>query len=346
MSGIIYYPFISLPPKAWTYRQLFYYDEISTIVPMEYFDDPALYPSHMKELIREGLVIPQNFSGDYDIQNQLYAQFVRYLRNNDLTKRQAAFRGEHYMNVSAHAMYATKFKPHESVLSSQIYESKFGPAILHELQELGLARHENHRIYYVEKRTAFELMQFLTSLIATRIDAHPVTDKLPLFAINSQDDIIVRNRNEKRDIVLKRIMPLPQDIDLVRLMKFKDRHNELLKRFRTEIESIVLNDARAMDTKLFDTAIDRIKQQRDEITRRMEECNYRNIFKYSIHGMIPFAAAALEGDFNRNVLVTGSLSLLSAIASAISNLTPNRIDNTSGMKYLALANRTFRNFRE
>ena len=172
MSGIIYYPFISLPPKAWTYRQLFYYDEISTIVPMEYFDDPALYPSHMKELIREGLVIPQNVSGYYDIQNQLYAQFVRYLRNNDLTKRQAAFRGEHYMNVSAHAMYATKFKPHESVLSSQIYESKFGPAILHELQELGLARHENHRIYDVEKRTAFELMQFLTSLIATRIDAH------------------------------------------------------------------------------------------------------------------------------------------------------------------------------
>lgn len=185
-------------------------------------------------------------------------------------------------------------------------------------------------------------MQFLTSLIATRIDALPVTDRLPLFAVKSQDDIIVRNRNEKRDVLLKNIMPLPQDIDLVCLMKFKDRHNELLKRFRTEIESIVLNDAIAVNTELFDTAIDRIKEQRDEITRRMEEYNYRNILKYSIHGMIPFAAAALEGECNKNVLITGSLTL--SIATAISNLKSNRIDNTSGMKYLALANRTFCNF--
>lgn len=346
MCGIIYYPFISLPPKAWTYRQLLYYDEISTIVPMEYFYDPALYPSHMKELIREGLVIPQNFAGDYDIQNQLHAQFVRYLKNNDFTKRQAAFRGESCGRTSSHAIYATKFNPQKFVGSPQIYESKFGPAILHELQELGLARHENHRIYYVEKRTAFELMQFLTSLIASKIDAHPVTDRFPLFAVKSQDDIIVRNRNEKRDILLKNIMPLPQDIDLVRLMKFKDRHNELLKRFRTEIESIVLNDAIAVNTELFDTAIDRIKEQRDEITRRMEEYNYRNILKYSIHGMIPFAAAALEGECNKNVLITGSLTLSIAIATAISNLNPNRIENTSGMKYLALANRTFYNFRK
>lgn len=198
----------------------------------------------MKELIREGLVIPQNFAGDYDIQNQLHAQFVRYLKNNDFTKRQAAFRGESCGLTSSHAIYTTKFNPQKFVGSPQIYESKFEPAILHELQELGLARHENHRIYYVEKRTAFELMQFLTSLIASKIDAHPVTDRFPLFSVKSQDDIIVRNRNEKRDVLLKNIMPLPQDIGLVRLMKFKDRHNELLKWFRTEIESIVLYDAK------------------------------------------------------------------------------------------------------
>lgn len=105
----------------------------------------------MKELIREGLVIPQNFAEDYDIQNQLHAQFVRYLKNNDFTKRQAAFRGESYGRTSSHAIYATKFNPQKFIFSPQIYESKFGPAILHELQELGLARHENHRIYYVKR---------------------------------------------------------------------------------------------------------------------------------------------------------------------------------------------------
>lgn len=60
--------------------------------------------------------------------------------------------------------------------------------------------------------------------------------------------------------------------------------------------------------------------------------------------MIPFAAAALEGECNKNVLITGSLTLSIAIATAISNLNPNRIENTSGMKYPALANRTFYNF--
>ena len=167
-----------------------------------------------------------------------------------------------------------------------------------------------------------------------------------MFSIKSPDDVIARNRNEKRDVLLKNIMPLPQDIDLGRLMRFKERHNELLKRFRTEIESIILNDAIAINTQQFDTIIDRIKEQRDEITQRMEEYNYRNIFKYSIHGMIPFVAAALEGEFNRNVLVTGSLTLLSAIATAISNLNPDRVNNTSGLKYLALANKTFHNFEE
>lgn len=78
----------------------------------------------------------------------------------------------------------------------------------------------------------------------------------------------------------------------------------------------------------------------------MEEYNYRNILKHSIHGMIPFAAAALEGECNKNVLITGSLTLSIAIATAISNLNPNRIENTSGMKYPALANRTFYNFRK
>lgn len=343
MSGIIYYPFISLPQRAWTYRQLLYYDEISTIVPTEYFDNPVLYPAHMQELIREGLVIPQNFSYDYDIQNELYVQFIRYLKSNNLSSRRAAFSKPHCLVLPDRAqMFNTKFRHQESLTGGQIYNSKFGPAILDELQSLDLARQEDNGIYLVEKKTAFELMQFLTSLIGDRIEAYPTTDIFPYFGIKSQEEIIIRNRNEKRDVLLKKVMPLPEDIDFRRLMRFKERHHDLLRRFRVEIESIVLNEEICIDTARFENAVDRIEDQRDEIIRRMEEFNYQNIFRYSVHGMIPFAVAAMEREFNRNVLVTGSLTLLSAIATAISNLSHRRIDNTSGMKYLALANRTFR----
>lgn len=343
MSGIIYYPFINLPQKAWTYRQLLYYDHISTIVPIEYMEDPVMYPAYMQELIREGLVIPQNFSYDYGLQNELYVQFFRYLKSNNLSSRRAAFSmSSQFALPDCAQIYDTKFRSKESLIGGQIYKSKFGSAILGELQRLDLAKQKDNGIYAVEKKTAFELMQFLTSLIGDRIQAYPTTDVLPNFGTKSIEEIIIRNRNEKRDVILKKIMPLPKDIDFGRLMRFKERHHDLLHRFRVEIESIVLNEEICIDSARFENAIDRIEGQRDEIVRRMEEYNYQNIIRYSVHGMIPFAVAAMEGEFNRNVLVTGSLTLLSAIATAIYNLSHRRIDNTSGMKYLALANKTFR----
>ncbi|MDL2319712.1 hypothetical protein LJC45_01080 [Alistipes sp. OttesenSCG-928-B03] len=351
MCRIIYYPFINLPEQSWTYRQLLYFDEIVTIVPREYIDDSTLYTKHMRELIREGLVCPQNHSYDYDIQNELHVQFFRYLRSNNLDCRRINFVNPRYaigrndcggLNPYRTQIFNTKFNP-ENGINSQIYNSKFGPAILEELRELGLALQGNNNIYYVEKETAFELMQFLTSLIGDKINAYPTTDTFPFFGVRDRQEVIIRERNEKRDVLLKSIMPVPEEIDFAHLMRFKEKHHDLLNRFRTEVESIVLDDAMQLSTERFDITVNRIIDQRDELIRKMEGFNFRRILKYSVHGMIPFVQAALEGEFNRNVMITGALTFMAAIAQAIHNLHCNRIENTSGMKYLALANKTFNN---
>jgi len=350
MCRIIYYPFINLPKKRWTYRQLLYFDEIVTIVPREYIGNLTLYSDHMRELIREGLVLPQNYSYDYDIQNELRDKFFRYLRSNNLDRRRINFivpcytsgrKDDTSLNQYRTQIFSTEFNLQNGI-NSQIYKSKFGPEILEGLRELGLAQQSNN-IYYVERETAFELMRFLTSLIGDRINAYPTTDVFPFFGIRDSQEVIIRERNEKRDVLLKTIMPVPEEIDFVHLMRFKERHHNLLNRFRTEVESIVLDDAIQMNTERFNTTVDRIIDQRDELVHRMDEFNFGRILKYSVHGMIPFVQAALEGEFNRNVLITGTLTFMAAIAQAIYSLHNNRIENTSGMKYLALANRTFGN---
>ena len=60
MSNLLYYPYINLPNTDWTIRALLYYDNISSIVPTQYFNEPEQYEPFMREVIQNELIDPIN----------------------------------------------------------------------------------------------------------------------------------------------------------------------------------------------------------------------------------------------------------------------------------------------
>ena len=60
MNNLLYYPYINLPNTDWTIRALLYYDNISSIVPAQYFHEPEHYEPFMREVIQRELLTPIN----------------------------------------------------------------------------------------------------------------------------------------------------------------------------------------------------------------------------------------------------------------------------------------------
>lgn len=55
MNNLLYYPYINLPNTDWAIRALLYYDNISSIVPTQYFYEPEQYEPFMREVIQNEL---------------------------------------------------------------------------------------------------------------------------------------------------------------------------------------------------------------------------------------------------------------------------------------------------
>ena len=126
----------------------------------------------------------------------------------------------------------------------RVHANKCDTEIFDYLVDAGLAEIADTYWYNVESKTARELMFFLTSVIADKIDYLIATDRIDygfsqVYARN--DDIELRTRQYKRDLILKELIPYPKQIDLTGLRQFKDRHQDLLNAFRNKVEMIALN---------------------------------------------------------------------------------------------------------
>lgn len=58
--NLLYYPYINLPDTEWTIRTLLYYDNVSAIVPAQYFHEPERYEPFMREAVQNELITPVN----------------------------------------------------------------------------------------------------------------------------------------------------------------------------------------------------------------------------------------------------------------------------------------------
>ncbi len=311
MDHLLYYPYINLPRTEWTLRALLYYDTVGTIVPQaaryapEEFFDPF-----MTELLRDGLVEPlEPFDHLPDMRrtcDALLGFAERFARLTGARSTEAAF--------------------------MRIHAQKFDAGLFRELETMGLARRSSVGWYDVERRTANQLMKFLALVLGHATGRQPATDRLhPLYRPTAP------GRQRKRDRILEELLPLPEQLDLRRLRTFKERHAELLARFRTQVELLVLDDGTAPDTPLFALRLEELRHRRDELAARMNEGRLGRVLFGTVCGMLG-AAHALASDTTPAALIGGLPGFASAVYAAIGNC--RRVDpDPAGLKYLVLLDR-------
>ncbi|MCH4551985.1 kinase [Aestuariibaculum lutulentum] len=329
MSNLLYFPYINLPRTDWTLRTLLYYDNIGSIVPQEYFYEPERnYDQFMLELVREGLVTPINPMDVLDNPWTSTRPFIELIQENrkKLEKAQNRFIAGNRGNI-----HSDKFS------KANIHADKFDQEIFYQLEQLGLAESSGGRWYSVEKRTANNLMNFLATLVSAKTDRLPTTDYVKPFHYRNS----FKKIQEKRETILRNLIPFPQDIDLTRLMRFKEKHSDLLQAFRTQVELIALDSNIIEGTPLFYQRLAELTQRKDELSTKMNESQFNSILFGTVCGLIGayqgIAAASTTG------AIFGALpGFANAVYSALQIERAENVFDQSGLKYLALADKRLR----
>ncbi len=335
MDNLLYYPYINLPDTDWAIRALLYYDNIGAIVPGQYFYEPELYEPFMRELIQNELVVPINPMDVLERPFEVSEMFCNYLNEHIdvLRRRVMSFRNSMADSIRREKTLAT-------ANWSRLHVGKLDAHIFDNLTQMGLAERIDDYWYVVENKTAGELMTFLSSVIANKIDYQPATDRMDrgfsTTYIRTQD-VEMRTRQCKRDLILKNLIPYPRQIDLTNLRRFKDRHDDLLKSFRNRVEDLVLNSTIMPESQRFAIAIDNMRMAKEELAARMNESHIGDIVFGTICGTISAGMCLL------NAPVIGAIpGFLHAIYSACRIERPENVIDQTGLKYIALLDKRLR----
>ncbi len=192
MENLLYYPYINIPRTDWTARTLLYYDKIGSIVPQNYFYEPEKFDPFMREMVSNELVIPINPIETLDRPWEISRPFIEYVNSKEfnIKKRRKSFSKGRFGRINEN-----KFK----IQGPKIHVDKFDSEIFYQLEEAGLAKRLDYEWYMVEQKTAKELMNFLASVVANKIDFLPATDtkfERPPFSDRSKK-VIKTERKEQ-----------------------------------------------------------------------------------------------------------------------------------------------------
>lgn len=329
MNDILYYPYINIPRTDWALRTLLYYDTIGSIVPREYFENPAAnFDPFMLKLVQAELVIPIDPMRSLSSPGEFSAVF-----RNHIQKYEAAFRKKAQDRGSREVrLNNQKFS------GVNLHDEKFDSEIFYSLQQLGLAEHQQGNWFTVEQSVANLLMKSLAAALSKDLKMLPTTDQIEFSAFMSQKSETVKKRNT----ILKEMIPFPEHIDFDRLRAFKDKHRNLLNAFKNRIELITLDQNIKQESEHFTEIIRELNLRKEELSAKMNESQLGNIIFGTVCGLISagqgFASAANN--------ITGLLSALPGFARAVHSAVkiekPENIFDHTGLKYLALMDKKLR----
>lgn len=324
MDNILYYPHINLPRTDWTLRALLYYVNVGSIVPQEYFYDPANnYDPFMLELVRAELVTPIDPMAVLERPWEVKEPFLQLIESNKSGYEQAQKKFRSNSHVFLHGGKQDNAK---------IHADKFDDSIFSSLQEMGLAKRIDHHWFSVEKRTAEVLMRYLVTVLAAKTDRLPTTDSLKPIAYRDSYDL----RQKKRETILRDLMPFPKALDLKKLKRFKEKQHELLHDFRNKIELLVLDPNVLEGTPLFESNMYELHKRKEELVARMNESKFETILFGTVCGLVS-AAHGLATASGTEAVVGGIPGFVGAVYSALKIERAEKVFDQSGMKYLALA---------
>lgn len=184
-------------------------------------------------------------------------------------------------------------------------------------------------------------MTFLASVVGNAIDYIPTTDHIEktIFSASyiNNNDFELRIRQCKRDLILKNLIPYPQQVELANLRRFKDKYHDLLEAFTNRVELVTLDPLITPESPLFQQTLEDMKADKEELVARMNESRLGDIVFGAICGTISAGIAFLDKP------VLGAVpGLLNAIYSACKIQRPESVIDQTGLKYLALVDKRLR----
>lgn len=288
MDKVLYYPYINLPDDKWTIRTILYWDKVGSIIPQSYGQEDNFTP-FTDSLLKNGLL------------ERISPDTVWSVSNYENSLRDAILNDTNLIDKAKRNFLSGNF--------SKIHREKFHYHLFDELVKLEVAQKVNFTDWFiVEENVGKLMMTFLSTVLSIEGDFQPTTDNTSNLDVtfSSQNtgkylsefrmDSDVASVNVRGDI-LERIMPYPIDIDLYKLRKFKERHNNELKSFRRYIEKIVFSSSLIADNDKRTMAIEReirdINDQKEELIRKMREFNFQKIFFGGACGLVATATPLL-----------------------------------------------------
>jgi hypothetical protein len=203
---------------------LLYWDQIGTIVPMDYVHNKDYWDEYSLDLIeleQLHLVLPMEHT--YKIPKFREA-FLELVDNDPKLKKHIGLYANNTVKIHIQKM----------------------EGLGKDLEDRRLATSREYPWYNVESHTANLFMSYLASVIGALgdIQMEPITNSRRWFSIYHEDVTSRQNDDLKtyRDGIFENILPVPKYMIPAReLLDFKNKYREQLVPFRTEVEFAVID---------------------------------------------------------------------------------------------------------
>jgi hypothetical protein len=318
-DNILYYPSINLPQTPWVTQSILYWDQVSTIVPYEYFEKPELLEKEMHELVIAGAVIQEptiNYGPqEYEASRGIF---------KTLLQNQYNF---HELRRSFQA--GNRWKIHKEKFSDELFDH---------LVAWGLAiRQNNEYWYWVEESVAASMMTVLATLIGEQTKAIPSTDDMKFLPEGGLYMPVQSEKEYFRSRILDEVLPYPENFTVSDLVNFKEKYFSELKDFRRLIERRVLLiqslGKKEIQEEALQLDIDEIMDRREELEERLKENKFSKIGMSTIKtAVVETAISLIAGD-----IVTPTATILNGINETRKQYMENPIRDED-LAYIALLN--------
>jgi hypothetical protein len=262
-NKVLYFPYINVPNSSWFTRILLYWDEIGTIMPYEFIDDPSKLDPYTRDLVHACLVkqiIPEKYFDELTTFNTLFKNYLCSLDKRILKERRKSFLENKCKSIHIGKMNGIQF----------------------DLREMKLGKVLNYPWWFVEKNTANEYMAFLAAALGNinELQFDPISDQitnLRHLIINTntkknESDYISKLRIE----ILSDLFPSPSGpIKVDKLRAFKEANYDDLKLFRNRIEKEIISIADTNDPTLRQRRLELFKEESTDAVKKITSIMYK-----------------------------------------------------------------------
>jgi hypothetical protein len=291
----------------------------------------------MQELFNNQLVHPVNPWNVLHNPTRTFNIFIDYLANPafDAHERVSALSRNYSSQIKA-GNFRARF--------TRIHEDKFDYEVFKKLIEMHLAVKDKEGWYLVERATANDLMTFLASVLGQTLQYQPATDQHPgryIFQGDQNDLVAYETADGKRQHILNKLIPFPEEIDLTKFRQFKDKHYDLLKAFKNRVELIALDPTLKIHTPFYKEKVEELQRLKDEISAKMNERKLGKIIFGAVCGIVAGVGGIATASSAAGVAFAVP-ALAGAIYTAAKIERPEDVRDQSGLKYLALVDKRIR----